>query len=161
MRAITGAITMTPIACGKVASPDSNGLIPRSSCRISGNRKRVEANPMKATLCVRFASANIRFRNSRTSMSGSSVRSSTSTKIASSASPAPPNPSTTASPKPRSPASARPYRNTASPPEASMSPGMSMRPGLSSRCSRRNATASTMPMTPTGMFTRKIHGHER
>ena len=116
---------------------------------------------MKATLCVMFARANMRSRKSRTSMSGSSVRSSTSTKTASSASPAPPKPSTTGSPNPRSPASASPYRNTASPPEASISPGMSIRPGASSRCSRRKASASTMPITPTGMFTRKIHGHER
>ena len=108
MRAISGAITITPIACGKVTSPDSSGLSPRSSCRNSGSRNSVAEKPMKARLCATFATANIRFRNRRTSMSGSAVRSSTSTKAASSASPAPAKPSTTGSPKPRSPASASP-----------------------------------------------------
>ena len=63
---------------------------------------------MKATAWLALARANRRLANSRTSMSGSSVRSSTQTKAASSASPAPPNPRTTGSLKPRSPASASP-----------------------------------------------------
>ena len=108
MRVSTGAMSITPMACGKVARPDSRGLSPRSSCRKRGSTKSVAEKPMKAMLCVRLASANMRLRKRRTSMSGSARTRSTAAKAASSRRPPPPKPSTRASPKPRPPASASP-----------------------------------------------------
>src|SRR5919197_1165693 len=106
---------------------------------------------------VAAAVANPRRMNRRTSMSGFATASACRTNAATSTSPARTAVSgTTSVTRPRAPVSARPYTNTAMPPDSKA------RPRTSSRSSARRGTlgsrriARASAMTPTGRFTKKI-----